>query len=151
MPGDWQFWRQYLTDNRTLCVVAIEFQTGNRNRAQGCKALDNLARIQHEIGQSLHPVIIGGGQFIEYVADRFDKFTLMDSEPFMKAVKRRAFEPKNGYRSCVRVSAWRGSPSMTCWRQISKAIASGLNRNSVPVDPTNRRLHRERRRRQRWW
>lgn len=106
MPGDWRFWKEYLVENPAVFVVAIEFQTGNRNRKQGCKALGSLSLITQELGRTLHPVIVGGCQFIDIVADRFDKFTLMDSEPFMKAVKRRAFEPKDGKR------AWRESYSL---------------------------------------
>jgi hypothetical protein len=98
MPSDWHFWQEYLVENPTVSVVAIEFQTGNRNSTQGCKALRHVAHIQQEIGRTLHPVIVGGGQFLDYVAERFDKFTLMDSEPFMKAIKRRAFEPKDEQR-----------------------------------------------------
>ncbi len=98
MPDDWRFWRDYLATNSTVYVVAVEFQTGNKSRRQGRKLLENLANVQRETGRSLHPVIIGGGQFIDFVADRFDRFTLMDSEPFMKAIKRRAFEPGNGQR-----------------------------------------------------
>jgi len=106
MPGDWRFWREYLAANSSVRVVAIECQTGNRAPDEGHKAFDSLARIQGNLGRSLHPVIIGGGQFIDFVAERFDKFTLMDSEPFMKAIKRRAFEPKRGQRS------WRESFSL---------------------------------------
>jgi hypothetical protein len=51
MPGDWQFWREYLVENPTVSVVAIEFQTGNRNRTQGCKVLENVSRIQQSVGR----------------------------------------------------------------------------------------------------
>jgi hypothetical protein len=68
--------------------------------------LDRLARIQREIGRTLRPVIIGGAQYIEYAASRFEMFTLLDSVPFMKGVKRQRIELKNG--KC----RWAGSFSL---------------------------------------
>lgn len=143
MPGDWRFWREYLSTNSSVRVVAIEFQTGNRTPREGRKALNTLARIQEDIGRFLHPVLVGGGQFIDFVAERFDKFTLMDSEPFMKAIKRRAFEPKAGGRS------WRESYSLE--RQpidnlvlrniegysewVESRLGSARTRHPSPLDP----------------
>lgn len=98
MPGDWRFWRDYLLMSKTVCIVAAEFQTGNRNREQGRKVISELSNIQEHIGRDLHPLIIGGGQFVDFVAERFDRFTLMDSQPFMKTMRRQRFEPKDGHR-----------------------------------------------------
>ena len=90
-PGDWRFWRQYLVKNATIGTVAIEFQTGNRNRTEGRKVIERLERIQRQIGRPLHFVMVGGGQFIEYAAARFERVTLIDSQPFMNTMKRYAF------------------------------------------------------------
>ena len=98
MPGDWSFWREFLAERPSVTTVAIEFQTGNKGKTQGYKALENLALVQRDIGRALHPVIIGGGQFVDYVAGRFDRFTLMDGYPFMKAVMRQRFVAKKGKR-----------------------------------------------------
>lgn len=54
MPGDWVFWRGYLEANPTVQVVSVEFQTGNKNRRQGCKAIDQLAVVQQQINRNLH-------------------------------------------------------------------------------------------------
>jgi hypothetical protein len=88
-PGDWAFWRVYLRERETITYVAKEFQTGNKNKTQGRRAIDRLARLQDELGRALHPLVIGGGQFVEYVAARFPQFTLIDSEPFSRATRRR--------------------------------------------------------------
>ncbi|MCA9112022.1 MAG: DUF4417 domain-containing protein [Planctomycetaceae bacterium] len=96
MPEDWRFWRDLLAQNPSLRVVAVEFQTGNKNPVQGRKAIDNLAAIQRQINRPLHPVIVGGGQFVEHVAVRFSTFTLMDSTPFAKALRRQYFDGSAG-------------------------------------------------------
>lgn len=97
-PGDWRFWQQYLAARPSVEVVALEFQTGNKNQAEGCKVLDRLATIQQEIRRPLHLIVIGGGQFTEYAAQRFARLTLVDSAPFMRAVKRQAFQEGVGRR-----------------------------------------------------
>jgi hypothetical protein len=79
--------------------VALEFQTGNKNRAEGRKVLDRLTLLQQQVGRSLHLIMVGGGQFVEYAAQRFAGVTLVDSAPFMSAVKRRAFEERVARRS----------------------------------------------------
>ncbi|MFZ1934472.1 MAG: DUF4417 domain-containing protein [Thermoguttaceae bacterium] len=105
-PGDWRFWQQYLSKHTSINVVAVEFQTGNKNHTEGRKVLDRLALLQQQAGRSLHLVMIGGGQFVEYAARRFDRLTLVDSAPFMGAVWRHAFEDRVGRR------AWRESFSL---------------------------------------
>lgn len=96
MPGDWRFWRGFLRSNPRIRYVAIEFQTGNKNRIQGQKAIDNLASVQKELGRPLHPMIVGGAQFVEYVAERFMRFTLFDSMPFYMAMHRFRFDLSQG-------------------------------------------------------
>lgn len=96
MPEDWRFWRDFLERNPSLRFVAVEFQTGNKNPPQGRKAIDNLEAIQRRIKRPLHPVIVGGGQFVKYVAARFRSFTLMDSTPFAKALRRQWFDRSAG-------------------------------------------------------
>jgi hypothetical protein len=91
-PGDWRFWEWYLRRNATVLVVAVEFQTGNKNPVQGRSVIERIAALQDAVGRRLHPIIIGGTQFVREVVARFDSFTLIDSCPFMKAVKRRKFE-----------------------------------------------------------
>lgn len=98
-PGDWRFWQQYLAKHPSVSAVAVEFQTGNKNHAEGRKVLDRLALMQQQVGRSLHLVVVGGGQFVEYATQRFARLTLVDSAPFIAAVKRRAFEERVGRRS----------------------------------------------------
>ncbi len=112
VPGDWDFWREYLGDNGTISYVAKEFQTGDRSPTQGRKSIDALASLQNSLGRKLHPLIIGGAQFVEYVAARFEAFTLIDSAPFVKTNRRRRFAI---------------SPGKHPWRESWTLIGQGLD------------------------
>ncbi len=118
VPGDWDFWSRYLLRNDQVRTVAVEFQTGNKRRSEGLKVIKHLARLQDETGRRLHPIIIGGGQFVEVVSGEFASFTLIDSEPFMKAVHRQAFAP-----SCSR------KPWTADWTLPGCGIEGHVSRN----------------------
>jgi hypothetical protein len=92
MPGDWQFWQRFLHANALIRVVAIEFQTGNKNPTEGRKAIDQLVNLQTAVGRHLHLVLVGGAQFVEYVAPRFERFTVIDSNPFVNTMFRNRFD-----------------------------------------------------------
>ncbi len=117
-PGDWDFWRGYLSENETVLRVAKEFQTGNKNRTQGRLSIESLADLQQALGRKLHPIVIGGAQFVEYVAARFETFTLIDSVPFAKTTRRRLFDPAAGK------SPWRET-----WSLIGQGIDHILDHN----------------------
>ncbi len=119
--GDWAFWARYLGENRQVKKVALEFQTGNKNRIEGLKVIDHLTRLQTETGRQLHPIIVGGGQFVEKISEQFTSFTLIDSEPFMKAVHRQVFHRSGGRR---RWAADWTLPGFGIERHVAKNIKS---------------------------
>jgi hypothetical protein len=93
-PGDWRFWEKYLEANDSVRYVAIEFQTGNKNPLEGRQVIQHVARIQTVVGRPLHPLVIGGTQFVRDFAKSFSAFTVIDSSPFIKAVKRQKHDSK---------------------------------------------------------
>ena len=99
MPGDWSFWRDYLKSNTSIRQVAVEFQTGNKGGEEGTKAVMRLSHLRDQLGRDIHPILIGGTQFLTRFASEFDDFTLIDSNPFMKGVKRKAFDASKASRS----------------------------------------------------
>jgi hypothetical protein len=107
-PADWRFWEWYLRDRPGIRVVAVEFETGNKNPTEGRKVIDRIASIQEAVGRRLHLLAIGGTQFTEYLAGRLEAFTLLDSTPFMKAVKRQVFDPNKPIRPWKKVRTERG-------------------------------------------
>jgi hypothetical protein len=83
--ADWECWRRLLIDNASIRFVAKEFQTG-----AGLEDVEQLARLQDGVGRSLHPLVIGGARFLRTLRPWFDSFTLVDSQPFMKTMQRKA-------------------------------------------------------------
>jgi hypothetical protein len=101
MPADWDFWSAYLRDNPQLVHVAVNFQTGYRNRTEGLKAINRVRRVQEEIGRGLSLLLIGGGQYMRNVTGRFPSITLIDSQPFKQSVYRKQFQPDGTRRRWV--------------------------------------------------
>ncbi len=69
--------------------MSVEFQTGNKNRTQGRIVIDRLACLQDQLGRPLHPIVIGAARFTELLVEKFARFSLIDSRPFMTAVNRK--------------------------------------------------------------
>lgn len=127
MPGDWSFWKDYLRSNPSIRQVAVEFQTGNKRGAEGTKAVLRLSRLQDQLGRCLHPILIGGAQFLTRVAWEFGDFTLIDSTPFMKGVNRLAFDATKAGRAWVERPTPPGEP-------IDPLIAQNIAEYSTWVD-----------------
>lgn len=87
--SDWKFWEELLALQTHLTYVAKEFQTGNRDPRKGLRAIDELRGIQDRLGRAIHPVVIGGAQYVQPFAQHFSSFTIADSHPFMRAMHRR--------------------------------------------------------------
>ena len=91
---DWDFWRGHIKDSPSITYVAKEFQTGNKPLKIARNVLKQVDSIQQHVGRPLHPILIGGAQLTEDAASLFEQFTILDSRPFMGAIKRRAFRSK---------------------------------------------------------
>ncbi len=81
--GDLRNWREWLRAHPHVRHICREFQCGNRGGQ-----VDELARLQDDIGRELHPIIVGGGRYAQRVFRRFRRATLVDSTPFFKAMNR---------------------------------------------------------------
>jgi hypothetical protein len=92
--GDWEFWLSYLKANPTVRIVAKEFQTRCRSKSEGAAAVNHLAEVQQALGRELHPIIIGGTQYLEPVAAKFRTFTLLDCKPVQDGLHYRRFIAK---------------------------------------------------------
>ncbi len=88
-PADWLYWETFLREHEEVTHVAKEFQTGLAKPERGEDAINALAGIQDRLGRRLHLVAVGAARFRALLPQRFDSWTLLDSVPFMKAVKRR--------------------------------------------------------------
>jgi hypothetical protein len=108
--GEWRFWRDYLKRNPAIHFVAVEFETGNSTPVEGAKVIQRLAWLEEEIGRILHPLIIGGTQFLEVVAQHLGAATFIDSNPFFKAIFRQAFDASMGRRPWRKKTTPEGQP-----------------------------------------
>lgn len=88
--ADWEFHESFLRAHPEVSQVALEFQTGLARSERAEFAFENLARIQDRLGRKLHLFAIGASRYRAVLPKRFDSFTILDSMPFMKAMKRRA-------------------------------------------------------------
>ena len=88
--ADWTFWRDFLKAHAEIAIVAKEFQTGLAHPERGKAAIAKLQKLQDEVGRDLHVVAIGGARYRMQLRAAFASWTVIDSVPFMKAVKRRA-------------------------------------------------------------
>jgi hypothetical protein len=87
--GDWVYWERFLCENPSVNTVAVEFQTGNRSLIEGQRVITRVANLQDRVGRRIHPVVIGGTQFLESFSKHFDTCTFIDSTPFMKTIHRK--------------------------------------------------------------
>ena len=98
---DWSRWGSVLRDQPQSRHVALEFQTGARRRETGDKYFFGLVELQNELSRPLHPIVMAGGFRIRDFAGHFDAFTIADSTPFIKTMKRKILlhSTNGGWRS----------------------------------------------------
>jgi hypothetical protein len=140
-PGDWKFWESYVQNNDSVKYLAVEFQTGNKNPVEGKQVIQQVARIQTAVGRPLHPLVIGGTQFVRKIAKSFSAFTVIDSSPFIKAVKRRRHDGKAAKTPWNETFTLMGQGIESILldnlkghaKWIEDQCMAGANRNGVPV------------------
>lgn len=79
---DRAYWIDWLKANDQVRHVCREFQTGN-----GVQQVEEIAEIRDQIGRDLHPIIVGGASYARDVQHLFRRSTIVDSQPFFKAIK----------------------------------------------------------------
>jgi hypothetical protein len=92
-PIDWDFHESFLRAHPEVDQIALEFQTGLARLDRAALVFERLAAIQDRLQRRLHLFAIGASRYRTELPKRFDTFTILDSMPFMKAVKRRAAGP----------------------------------------------------------
>jgi hypothetical protein len=85
---DWDFWKDFLREHPHVTLVAKEFQTGGRNKSVARWHIDQLGRIQDALGRGIHLIAVAGRRHMSALGE-LSAFTIVDSVPFMRAVKRR--------------------------------------------------------------
>jgi hypothetical protein len=97
--ADWDFWLQNLRRHEHVNYIVREFQTGAHKKEIGLASIRDLAKFRDKVGRDLHLIAVGGSQFAPVLQRLFpDKFTLVDSNPFVKTHKRQKLVPRPGLR-----------------------------------------------------
>ena len=99
--SDWGFWQWFLKEHPQISVVAKEFQTGAACRSIGEWHVRWLLDLEQKLGRGLHIVAVGGRRFIPVLA-RLHGLTVIDSNPFMKTIKRRRLTITNQHWTACR-------------------------------------------------
>lgn len=86
--ADWKKWEDVLRTHSGIRYVAMEFQTGLRNQERSANFLRRFEQMQIGLERDIHPIVIGGTGRSRDVAKLCPSFTLVDSTPFFKTVKR---------------------------------------------------------------
>jgi len=91
--ADWKKWVDICKSFPDSRFCSMEFQTGLGNGvdadARRNKYLDNLQDLQIACGGRIHPIVLGGIQAAERLAKICPSFSVVDTTPFMKTMKRR--------------------------------------------------------------
>jgi hypothetical protein len=92
---DWDFWRDFLREHSHIKLVAKEFQTGGRDKRVARWHIDQLRRIEDALGRGIHLIAVGGRRHMRLLGG-LSAFTIVDSVPFMRAIKRRKLGKRDG-------------------------------------------------------
>ena len=123
---DWTRWARVLRDQPKSLCVAVEFQTGARRHETGSQYFAGLVGLQDQLGRPLHPFAVAGGCRMREFARHFKTFSVVDSTPFIKTMKRRILSnPTSG--------GWRSYPT-----DAGQSLSALLSHN---IDAHSERLH----------
>jgi hypothetical protein len=92
---DWDFWRDFLREHAHIKLVAKEFQTGGRNKSVAHWHIAQLRSIEDALGRGIHLIAVGGRRHMRLLGG-LSAFTIVDSVPFMRAIKRRKLSKRDG-------------------------------------------------------
>lgn len=93
---DWERWLEVLRDQPHISGVSLEFQTGTSHQEIGDKYFAGLIDLQQLLGRPLHPFVLAGGGRLGALQKHFQSFTVIDSTPFFKTMKRQILVPFQG-------------------------------------------------------
>jgi hypothetical protein len=87
--GDWEFWSHFFREHTEVTSLTMEFQTGSRaSQEVGQEAFDRLVAMQARLPRPLHCFLVGAGRYYPQAHEKLAAFTVIDSQPFMRALAR---------------------------------------------------------------
>lgn len=109
---DWTRWRDFVVERPEVTSLAFEFATGASNPDRMQWYADHLCRLAGEVTRSLTLVLRGGAAIVPQLRQAFASVCLIDTRPFIKAVKRQRALLQTGGRVEWRSTATSGSASI---------------------------------------
>jgi hypothetical protein len=119
----WDFWSDFLKEHPEITVVAKEFQTGAAIPRIAQWHIEELQRLQEKIGRGLHLLAVGGRRHLGLLL-RLERFTIIDSVPFVRTVKRRRMSRDDGRWKVSRTR--RGEPLDGLLRHNVEVYSTGI-------------------------
>ena len=87
---DWEQWTKYILARSEVTHVTFEFTTGAGWVGRIEWQAKQLVKLARGVGRPLHLVLRGGGaNVLSSLVEDFDKTTVLETTPYMKAIKRR--------------------------------------------------------------
>jgi hypothetical protein len=139
--ADWAFWTHFLKRQPEVNCFCKEFQTGNSNKERRDSTITAMAQMQKDAGRRLHPIMVAGRVAMRNVAEHFSSFSVVDSEPAMKTIKRRCIV--SGPSETPRWTPMKSLPNGSMSRLLDHNI-SGYGAR-IATELTNQRRNREKR------
>jgi hypothetical protein len=88
---DWNRWAEFLTVQSHIRFLAVEFQTALVSAQRAADYILGISELQERVGRKLHILAIGGARYMNALDEKGLSITVIDSQPFMKALYRRHF------------------------------------------------------------
>jgi Domain of unknown function (DUF4417) len=85
---DWEHWLEFLKNHSEIEIVAFEFGTGAGYEQRIQWHVNQLKNLASQVGRPLHLILRGGVHVVPHLASAFSDLTLIDTRPFMKALRR---------------------------------------------------------------
>lgn len=129
-PQHWDFWLGLLREQPDCRFICKEFATGLRVRERGDLAYVSLVQLQQKLGRPLHPVLVAGRRHLPRLRRDFQSFTLIDSVPFMRTLKRQKIILRDGKVKWRLKRTLKGEPVDDRLEANIKGWRSGLERRA---------------------
>lgn len=107
---DWERWVEFLNTHPEINHVAFEFGTGAGTKSRMGWYVEKLVALARAVDRPLHLVVRGGLSEVGVVADAFDGVTVIETNAFMRAQKRRRALFVDGKLSWERAFTPQGYP-----------------------------------------
>jgi hypothetical protein len=119
----WDFWCGFLKEHLEITMVAKEFQTGAAIPRIAQWHIEQLQGLQEKIGRGLHLLAVAGRRHLRLLV-RLERFTIIDSVPFLRTVKRRRMSRHDGRWRVCRTK--RGEPLHGLLRHNVEVYSTGI-------------------------